>query len=183
MERGLPGAMCPGGKPEMGRQRAGPGPFPGRRQDTTRNPKAAPGREHRPQRAPAWGIQSHSPASFPGPGQAHQEGPVDQWGEEPQPEAAAPSLRGCLRLLFPFTSLIIRWTSPRVAAVRPRGGHCHTLETPNPAPAWSAALLSPPTELHVSGLTGGVAPGLPAEGCPGGQEARAPALHPVARPV
>lgn len=134
------------------------------------------------------GASRVTPLPPPGAWPGARGGPVDWWGEAPWLEASAPSPCGCLRLLLPFTGL-----GQQVDLTR--GGCSQTtrrswpppLETPIPAPASSAALLSPPTKLHASSLTGEgwhLAWHLAClqQGCPGRQEARAPALHPVARP-
>ena len=125
---------------------------------------------------------------LPGPGQAHGEGLLTGGERRPGRKRLPLPLRGCLRLLLPFTGLGQQVDLTRGGCSQAmRRSWPPTLETPIPAPAWSAALLSPPTELHASRLTGEgwhLAWHLAClqQGCPGGQEGRAPALHPVARP-
>lgn len=165
----------------MGRQRAGPEwPFPGRPQDTTRNPKAAPGREHGPQKAIlGCPVQNHSPAS--------------SWGLARRTGRACPPVgrRAAARSGCAFPSmgvssrsalslvLLSRWTSPEVAALRPRGGHCHPPRDPHPCPSLTCCSPLPTHRAPCLKLDrGGVAPGLPAARVPGRTGSQSPSPAP-----
>lgn len=120
----------------MGRQRAGPEwPFPGRPQDTTRNPKAAPGREHGPQKA-ILGCPESLPCLLLGPGQAHGEG-LPTGGEKS---------RGQKRLRLPFHGRLqpLRpFTCPAQQVDLTRGGCSQTMWRSLPPPSRPPSLPQP----------------------------------------
>lgn len=163
----------------MGQQRAGPGwPFPGRPQDTTRNPKAAPGREHGPQKA-SLGRPESLPCLLPGPGQAHGEGLPTGGERSPGQKRLRLPFRGRLQPLRPFTC-------PAQQVDLTRGGCSQTTwrlppppSRPHPCPGLICCSPLPTRRAPCVTLDrGGVAPGLTAARVPGRTGSQSPSPAP-----
>lgn len=130
-------------------------------------------------RKPAWGVQSHSPASFQGlarrTGRAYP--PVGR-GAPARSGCAFPSVGVSSRSALSLV-LLSRWTSPEVAALRPRGGYCHPPRDPHPCPGLICCSPLPTHRAPCVKLDrGGVAPGLTAARVPGRTGSQSPSPAP-----